>query len=101
MTFKYLLHRYNLTICQILIKVLNTKRYKIKISSKYKAGLVAWGVQCGLPNIPGVYASTAYGICFIDVATKCRHGNKYADFISVDGCENWLDNEKVILQRFS
>jgi kallikrein len=37
-----------------------------------QVGVVAWGIDCGLPNVPGVYASVPYGLCFIKWATKCQ-----------------------------
>ena len=46
-----------------------------------QAGITAWGIGCGEANVPGVYASMAEATCFIDWATKCRHGDKYiADY---------------------
>jgi len=60
-----------------------------------QAGIIAWGRQCGLPNIPGVYASAAHGLCFIQLSTKCFHGDKYKNYIDISGCDNWLETEKV------
>ena len=35
-------------------------------------GIVAIGLECGLPNVPGIYASVPYGLCFIKWATHCK-----------------------------
>ena len=47
--------------------------------SKIQAGITAWGIGCGKENVPGVYASLTESVCFIDWATKCKHGDKYID----------------------
>ena len=47
--------------------------------SKFQAGITAWGIGCGKENVPGVYASLTESVCFIDWATKCKHGDKYID----------------------
>jgi hypothetical protein len=52
-------------------------------------------VQCGKSNIPGVYASTASGLCFIDWATKCISGT---DFYNLDQCSNWAEDERRFLK---
>ena len=44
------------------------------------AGVIAWGVGCGEEDIPGVYAAVTDGLCFIDWATKCKHGDKFNQF---------------------
>ena len=64
-----------------------------------KVGIVAWGVKCGTPNVPGVYASVTQGLCFIDWATKCLEGDKYIDFYDIKGCENWskFNNQSLLL----
>lgn len=69
-----------------------TKRY-------VQVGIVAWGLECGLPNTPGVYASVPYGLCFIDWATKCVHGNKYNSFYNVPNCANFINKEMQSLIR--
>ena len=47
----------------------------------------------------GVYSSTAYGLCFIDQAIKCVNGDAYKDFVNIEGCEDWLDNEKAAFEK--
>ena len=37
-----------------------------------QVGIVAIGLECGLPNVPGIYASVPYGLCFIKWATHCK-----------------------------
>ena len=49
----------------------------IRVRKLFQAGITAWGIGCGEENVPGVYASMAEATCFIDWATKCKHGDKY------------------------
>ena len=57
-------------------------------------GIISWGIKCGLPNVPGVYASVKEALCFIDFATKCRHSSKYIGYYNYgDSCRNWLDDK--------
>ena len=35
-------------------------------------GIVAIGLECGLPDVPGIYASIPQGLCFIKWATQCK-----------------------------
>ena len=57
------------------------------------AGVIAWGVGCGEEDIPGVYAAVTDGLCFIDWATKCKHGNDYNRFYDYSSqCgDNWME----------
>jgi len=57
------------------------------------AGIVAWGIGCGKPDVPGVYAAVSDVICWIDWVTKCKHGNEYASFYDYPQCANWIDKE--------
>ena len=59
----------------------------IVISKIIQAGITAWGVGCGEENVPGVYASMAEATCFIDWATKCKHGDKYNEDYNFEGYE--------------
>ena len=63
-----------------------------------QVGITSWGLECGNPGFPGVYASVVEGLCFIDWATKCVDGDKYKDFYNINGCDNWIDDELGRLQ---
>ena len=57
-------------------------------------GIIAWGIDCGKAGVPGVYASVQHALCFIDYATKCKHGNDYTSFYDYrDHCSNWIEEE--------
>ena len=63
-------------------------------------GIIAWGIDCGKEGVPGVYASVQKALCFIDYATKCKHGNKYTNFYDYgEDCENWIDEEIESLKK--
>merc|ERR1712080_288870 len=77
-------------------------------SSKYdpntyvQAGIVAWGIGCGEDNPPGVYASVAKGVCWIDYVMTCHYGQQSGDFSSYWGysaqqCQTWMDEELIHL----
>ena len=39
-----------------------------------------------------MYASVQKALCFIDYATRCKHGEKYANFYDYkENCHNWID----------
>ncbi|CAB4065920.1 unnamed protein product [Lepeophtheirus salmonis] len=52
-----------------------------------QAGIIAWGIDCGVEGNPGVYANVADGLCFIDWATQCQTG--IPQYYKIKGCENW------------
>ena len=55
-------------------------------------GIISWGIGCGTAGVPGVYASVQKALCFIDYATKCKHGEKYTNFYDYkEDCSNWID----------
>ena len=68
-----------------------------------QAGIVAWGIGCGEDNIPGVYASVAEGVCWIDLAMSCQSGYwglpapSYWGF-AASSCQTWLDGRLADLQ---
>ena len=55
-------------------------------------GVSSWGIGCGEEGVPGVYTSIKSNLCFIDWATKCKHGRKYNNFYNYrEDCKNWFD----------
>ena len=55
-------------------------------------GVISWGIGCGKAGVPGVYGSVQKALCFIDYATKCKHGKKYTNFYDYkEDCSNWID----------
>ncbi|XP_040577777.1 phenoloxidase-activating factor 2 [Lepeophtheirus salmonis] len=56
-----------------------------------QAGIIAWGIDCGVNGNPGVYANVADGLCFIDWATQCATG--IPNYFNIQGCENWASSE--------
>merc|ERR1711910_44394 len=67
-----------------------------------QAGLVAWGEGCGEKSVPGVYASVARGVCWIDWAATCQAGRFTGDFTSRFGfsapCQEWMNGELTRLR---
>lgn len=63
------------------------------------AGVVAFGIKCGLKDVPGGYAAVSDGLCFIHYATKCQHGSDYQDYYNYPECDNWIDERIATLQR--
>ena len=62
------------------------------------SGITSWGIECGLEDVPGVYADVSKALCFIDFATKCQHGDKYNDFYDYPQCKDWVARE---MQRYT
>jgi secreted trypsin-like serine protease len=55
-------------------------------------GIISWGIGCGTAGVPGVYGSVQKALCFIDYATKCKHGKKYTNFYDYkEDCSYWID----------
>jgi secreted trypsin-like serine protease len=67
-----------------------------------QAGLVAWGVGCGEKSVPGVYASVARGVCWLDWAATCQAARFTGDFTSRFGfsspCQDWMNGELTRLR---
>ena len=63
-------------------------------------GIISWGINCGKKDVPGVYASVQKALCFIDFATKCKHGKKYTDFYDYEEhCNSWVEDTIDDLRR--
>ena len=75
MKFNTCIHIYNPQVISILI-----------FQYFLQTGIVAWGVECGKKDIPGVYADVNEGLCFIDWATKCHFGESNQQEIAIEGC---------------
>ncbi|CAB4065921.1 unnamed protein product [Lepeophtheirus salmonis] len=66
--------------------------YGVVQPHKYiQAGIIAWGIDCGVEGNPGVYANVADGLCFIDWATQCQTG--IPQYFNITGCENWASHQ--------
>jgi len=66
--------------------------------SYVQTGIIAWGVECGINGVPGVYANVSEALCFIDYATKCAMGQD-ADFYGFQGCGRWAKRTYCELQN--
>merc|ERR1739844_544848 len=63
-----------------------------------QTGIIAWGVECGINGVPGVYANVSDALCFIDYATKCALGQE-ADYYGLQGCQRWAKRTYCELQN--
>jgi len=63
-----------------------------------QTGIIAWGVECGINGVPGVYANVSDALCFIDYATKCALGQD-ADLYGLTGCRRWAKRSYCELQQ--
>merc|ERR1719266_477707 len=45
-----------------------------------QTGISSWGLECGLKDVPGVYADVKVGLCFIDYATRCGLGKSVSAY---------------------
>ena len=59
-------------------------------------GIISWGIGCGLPGVPGIYASVQEALCFIDYDTNCKHGQKYYDYYDYPQCEDWIEKQDFL-----
>jgi len=70
-----------------------------------QAGIVAWGIGCGEDGTPGVYASVAKSVCWIDQVMTCNAGantGNFASYWSYDeqDCTAWLNETLNRIDRF-
>ena len=63
-----------------------------------QTGIIAWGVECGINGVPGVYANVSDALCFIDYATKCVMGQD-TDYYGLQGCQRWAKRTYCELQN--
>ena len=59
-------------------------------------GIISWGIGCGLPGVPGIYASVQEALCFIDYDTNWKHGQKYYDYYDYLQCEDWIEKQDFL-----
>lgn len=62
-----------------------------------QAGIIAWGIECGLHDTPGVYANVADALCFIHNDMMCKYGN--ADYFGISKCDKWVERRVQRAQR--
>jgi len=65
------------------------------ITNYVQTGIVAWGVECGKVDVPGVYASVSSGACFLNYAARCMLGKDWgAGLYGLDSskCDGWRSN---------
>ena len=60
--------------------------------------IVAWGIDCGENNVPGVYADVSKATCWIDQQLTCHYGAQTGDYNSYFGytsnvCGAWHSNK--------
>ncbi len=70
----------------------NQRKVKSTLAYCLQTGIIAWGVECGINEVPGVYANVTEGLCFIDAATKCVLGQD-ADYYGLQGCRKWAKRQ--------
>jgi len=58
-----------------------------------QVGIVAWGVGCGMENVPGIYTDVAEQACWIDWVLAC-HDDKYT-LRQDQRCNNWLHKKQA------
>lgn len=63
-----------------------------------QSGIVAWGVECGKRDVPGVYTDVADMLCYIDWATRCELGDRDHYGVEIRGCRHWATRERNRLQ---
>ena len=56
--------------------------------------------ECGKIRVPEIYASVQNALCFINYATYCKHGKKYANHYDYgEYCSNWINEEIEEMRR--
>jgi len=62
------------------------------------AGVVAFGIGCGEPNIPEILASIDQSRCYIDYDVKCKHGKEFIEHMDFEAhCGSWYKNVRELL----
>ncbi|XP_040571487.1 phenoloxidase-activating factor 2 [Lepeophtheirus salmonis] len=79
-----------------LVCLIKSNDYSTDEPRYVQAGIVAWGINCGVEGNPGVYANVADGLCFIHWATRCK--TELQNYFQISGCENWVHDETQALR---
>merc|ERR1719219_2926513 len=72
---------------------------KYEPNTYVQAGIVAWGIGCGEDNVPGVYASVAQAVCWIDMSMTCNSGSTSSYWGYGEKCDSWFINQNSRLNE--